>query len=126
MRVPAIGVILAGLLSCGRAPAPDSGLLPYRDPGLSIDRRVDDLLARMTAEEKFRQLFMAPGGLDQVAESCKDGIFGLQIRSEQEPEASGTDPVIPRRRPVRAPPETLFESFHRVTARSADAIGPKS
>jgi hypothetical protein len=54
----------AGLVACGRGPASDPGRLPYRDPALTIDRRVDDLVARMTAEEKFRQLFMVPGDLD--------------------------------------------------------------
>ena len=88
-------VILVGVAGCGRGPAGDSGLLPYRDPGLTIDRRVDDLLARMTAEEKFRQLFMAPGGLDLVVESCGDGIFGLQIRSGEEPKTSGTAGEVP-------------------------------
>ncbi|HUB62247.1 MAG TPA: glycoside hydrolase family 3 N-terminal domain-containing protein [Puia sp.] len=31
---------------------------PYKDPHLSIDRRVEDLLSRMTVEEKIRQLDM--------------------------------------------------------------------
>ncbi|HMA54701.1 MAG TPA: glycoside hydrolase family 3 N-terminal domain-containing protein, partial [Acidobacteriota bacterium] len=83
-------VICAGLASCGRGPAGDSSLLPYRDPGLPIERRVDDLLSRMTAREKFGQLFMAPGDIDQATESCKDGIFGLQIRSGRGPETAGT------------------------------------
>lgn len=71
----------AGLVACGRGPAPDGGRLPYRDPGLSIDRRVDDLLARMTPEEKFGQLFMAPGDLDHGSEGLANGIFGLQVRT---------------------------------------------
>jgi beta-glucosidase len=31
---------------------------PYKDPHLGVDRRVEDLLARMTVEEKIRQLDM--------------------------------------------------------------------
>ena len=41
--------------------------LPYRDAGLPVDRRVQDLLGRMTLEEKFWQLFMIPGDLDDPA-----------------------------------------------------------
>ena len=37
---------------------------PYRDATLPIEARVRDLLARMTLEEKFWQLFMIPGSLD--------------------------------------------------------------
>ena len=81
VRILSIAIVCAGLLSCGRGPAPDSGFLPYRDPGLTIDRRVDDLLARMTSEEKFRQLFMAPGDLDRGTDGLTDGIFGLQVRT---------------------------------------------
>jgi len=75
-------VALAGLAACGRGPTPDERDRPaFRDPGLSIDRRVDDLVARMTPEEKFRQLFMVPGDLDAGTDVWKDGIFGLQVRS---------------------------------------------
>jgi len=75
-------VALAGFAGCGRGPTADERDRPaYRDPGLSIDRRVDDLVARMTPEEKFRQLFMVPGDLDAGTEVWRDGIFGLQVRS---------------------------------------------
>ncbi len=78
-RILPIAAACAVLASCGRSSSPDSGILPYRDPGLTVDRRVDDLLARMTAEEKFRQLFMAPGDLDRGTDGLADGIFGLQV-----------------------------------------------
>jgi len=36
-----------------------SGVIaPYRDPHLPIEKRIDDLLGRMTTEEKIRQLDM--------------------------------------------------------------------
>jgi beta-glucosidase len=69
----------AVLASCGRGPSSGPGPLPYRDAGLTIERRVDDLLARMTAEEKFRQLFMIPSDLDAGTDEYANGIFGLQV-----------------------------------------------
>ncbi len=79
----ALGFLLAGLIAaCGRGAAPEQAGLPYRDPRLSIERRVEDLLGRMTAAEKFRQLFMVAGDLDDGTEAYKDGIFGLQVRGD--------------------------------------------
>lgn len=52
----------------------------YKDAKASIDDRVKDLLARMTPEEKFWQLFMIPGDLDGVDKKrYQNGIFGLQV-----------------------------------------------
>ena len=39
---------------------------PYRDPGLSIDARLDDLLARMTLAEKVGQMLQLDGRTDAV------------------------------------------------------------
>src|ERR1700694_5727811 len=55
--------------------------LPYRDVRLPIESRVRDLLGRMTLDEKFWQLFMIPGDLDNPANDFSKGIFGLQIGS---------------------------------------------
>lgn len=55
--------------------------LPYRNPALPIDRRVHDLLSRMTRDEKFWQLFMIPGGREDSTADYSHGIFGLQNRS---------------------------------------------
>jgi beta-glucosidase len=52
---------------------------PYKDSGLPIDTRVGDLLSRMTPDEKFWQLFMLAGGLDNGVERYTDGAFGFQI-----------------------------------------------
>ncbi|MBN1213337.1 MAG: glycoside hydrolase family 3 C-terminal domain-containing protein [candidate division Zixibacteria bacterium] len=54
---------------------------PYKDASLSIESRVEDLLSRMTPEEKFWQLFMLAGSLDGGVERYKDGAFGFQIRA---------------------------------------------
>ncbi|MEX2284194.1 MAG: glycoside hydrolase family 3 C-terminal domain-containing protein [Gemmatimonadota bacterium] len=56
------------------------GIPPYRDARLPVDTRVRDLLARMTVQEKFWQLFMIPGSLDDSTHIYSNGVFGLQIR----------------------------------------------
>ena len=54
--------------------------VPERVPSaVSPEQRVQELLARMTLEEKFWQLFMIPGDLDNPANDYSKGIFGLQI-----------------------------------------------
>jgi len=52
--------------------------IPYKNSKLSVDERVEDLLQRMTLKEKFWQVFMIPGDLDEGKEKYKDGIFGFQ------------------------------------------------
>ncbi|MFC5871793.1 beta-glucosidase [Chryseobacterium arachidis] len=52
----------------------------YKDPKQPIEARVQDLLRRMTPEEKFWQCFMTPGDLDNVPKGqYSHGIFGLQV-----------------------------------------------
>lgn len=53
---------------------------PYRDAALSADARARDLLGRMTLQEKFWQLYMSPGSLDDSTHDYSHGSFGLQIR----------------------------------------------
>jgi beta-glucosidase len=77
--------VIAGLavtlsLAIQSAGAQGPATLPYRDPRLATDARVRDLLARMTPEEKFWQLFMIPGDLDDPRNDYSHGIFGLQVR----------------------------------------------
>jgi beta-glucosidase len=81
---------MLGLLSVSCA-APDATPL-YRDASASIDARVHDLLRRMTPEEKFWQLFMVAGDLEQGAERYSHGVFGLQARPFPE-EMDSTDPA---------------------------------
>jgi len=52
---------------------------PYKNPNLEVDERVNDLLQRMTPEEKFWQLFMIPGDLGDDKEKFHHGIFGFQV-----------------------------------------------
>ena len=52
----------------------------YRDSTKSVETRVRDLLGRMTPDEKFWQLFMIPGDLDDSTHDYRHGVFGLQVR----------------------------------------------
>lgn len=52
---------------------------PYRDPSRPVAERVRDLLGRMSIEDKFWQLFMIPGDLDDPSNDYSHGVFGLQI-----------------------------------------------
>jgi len=63
------------LAACGT----DGGPI-YRDPSRPIDARLNDLLGRMTLEEKFWQLFMVAGESEQSPEQYPHGAFGLQVR----------------------------------------------
>jgi len=59
-----------------RAQAPTA---PYQNAALPVEARVRDLLGRMTLDEKFWQLFMIPGSLDDPSHDYSRGAFGLQI-----------------------------------------------
>lgn len=54
----------------------------YKNPDATIEERVDDLLGRMTMEEKFWQLFMIPGDISEGKEKYKHGIFGFQVATK--------------------------------------------
>jgi len=80
MRRPYAALVLVGLLVHAHpARAQGHDAAPYRDPSLPIDARVRDLIGRMTLEEKFWQLFMVPGDLDDTSNDYSNGAFGLQI-----------------------------------------------
>lgn len=73
----AMVVLSVLLLSCQK-----EDQLDYKNPDLSIEERVDDLLPRMTLEEKFWQLFMIPGDLSDGKDRYKHGIFGFQVATK--------------------------------------------
>ena len=57
---------------------------PYQDAALPVEERVQDLLGRMTPEEKFWQLFMIPGDFEEGdlrdgRGRYRHGIFGFQL-----------------------------------------------
>lgn len=62
---------------------------PYRDASLPVEERVGDLIARMTPREKFWQLFMLAGGLDQGVDRYEHGAFGFQLQTA----CDGSDPI---------------------------------
>lgn len=82
-RVRLLALLSAALVATPAHPS-ESGAAPlYKNARAPVDARVADLLARMTPEEKFWQLFMVPG---DVTSSNRDpflhGIFGLQVGAE--------------------------------------------
>ena len=83
----------------------------YRNPAVPVDVRVRDLLGRMTLEEKFWQVFMIPGDLDDSAHDYSHGIFGLQVS--------------PKRAalPPRAPAAALLEHTTRPTRAARPGTG---
>ncbi len=52
----------------------------YRNAALSPDARAADLLARMTTEEKFWQLFAIPDDTTLDLRALEHGVYGLQVR----------------------------------------------
>lgn len=54
----------------------------YKNPNYTVDERVEDLIQRMTLEEKFWQLFMIPGDLSDGKEKNQHGIFGFQVSAK--------------------------------------------
>ena len=62
-----VALCLAGAGSYAAAPA-----LPYKDPQTPIERRVDDLLARMTLEEKLTQITAIWSQKPQIFDSKGD------------------------------------------------------
>jgi beta-glucosidase len=61
------------------APLAGRGTPIYKDAAAQVGDRVQDLISRMTLEEKFWQLFMIPGDLDDPSHDYSHGVFGLQI-----------------------------------------------
>ncbi len=62
----------------------------YKDKSLPTQKRVQDLLHRMTPEEKFWQLFMIPGDLEKAdSNKYKQGLFGFQISAVAKGDAGG-------------------------------------
>ncbi len=77
IRCQCLAVTTAALLTGVAVPV--QAQFPYKDASRPIAERVQDLVGRMTLEEKFWQLFMLPGDLDDPANDFSHGMFGLQV-----------------------------------------------
>ncbi|MBT4969281.1 MAG: glycoside hydrolase family 3 protein, partial [Bacteroidetes bacterium] len=77
-----IAVILLIVFSCKQ-----EDKLNYKNANIPIEERVNDLLSRMTIEEKFGQVFMVPCDLSDGKEKYKDGIFGFQMNTASQSES---------------------------------------
>lgn len=75
-------LIILSVISLLAASCSKKDQVAYKNPALPIEKRVEDLLARMTLEEKFWQLFMIPGDLSDGKEKYKHGIFGFQVATK--------------------------------------------
>ncbi len=79
-RITTRVLVALALFAVPRTAVPQAGApFPYRDPRRPVEARVRDLLSRMSLEEKFWQLFMVPGDLDDPSHDWSHGVFGLQI-----------------------------------------------
>ncbi|HHS14126.1 MAG TPA: beta-glucosidase [bacterium] len=79
---PFIRIVWTGLVLSASLPAAWGQL--YKDSHRPVEERVEDLLSRMTLEEKFRQLFMNPEDIEADFDRYRTGIFGLQFHSAGE------------------------------------------
>lgn len=62
----------------------------YKDKSQPIENRVHDLINRMTSEEKFWQLFMIPGDLDNAdTTQYRYGLFGFQVSTVAKGDTGG-------------------------------------
>jgi beta-glucosidase len=83
---------------------------PYKNPALPVETRVQDLLARMTPEEKFWQLFMIPGDLGEDREKFKTGIFGFQVSAAGQSEHAAGQML------AYAPGNSAMEAAEKINA----------
>ena len=76
LKIPFFAVIVWLLISCGRNEPP-----AYLDAGLPVERRVDDLLRRMTLEEKIGQMCQYVG-IRHIIETERQHNSGLSANED--------------------------------------------
>lgn len=77
-----LAILLLALISFNFLSCNTKDKLKYKDSTVPTEERVEDLLSRMTLEEKFWQLFMIPGDMSDGKERYKNGIFGFQVATK--------------------------------------------
>lgn len=88
MRKPLISAVSAAVLSCGlgsgltSSQSQAASSFPYQNAALPVDARVDDLLSRMTLEEKLAQLQTLWHQRRAMETSAELGDGGLQFIAE--------------------------------------------
>ncbi len=88
IRKAAVFLFFISVANCLTVRAQTSPL--YKNKNLPVDMRVKDLLQQMTPEEKFWQLFMIPGDLDNAdTTQYKNGLFGFQVSAGNRGDAGG-------------------------------------
>ncbi len=73
----AAGLAAALVLSAAAGQSPQKAPLPYQDKNLSIEARVQDLLGRMTLEEKAAQVRCSMKDVETAGVLTPDGLGGL-------------------------------------------------
>src|SRR6266850_6896203 len=78
MMLILVACLLFGLTQTGAVAGPE---LPYKDPSLPIEKRVDDLVSRMTLEEKVSQMMNAAPAIKRLDipeyEWWNEGLHGV-------------------------------------------------
>jgi len=65
-----------------RGMPPHSEMLPYQDPSLPTNQRIDDLMSRMTLSEKIGQLNMPSGYFSELGNNVEEKIYGSKRFTE--------------------------------------------
>lgn len=65
-------------IRCATAQSPTSSIPPYLDPTRGINVRVDDLMSRMTLEEKVGQLNLPCGYVDELGKTIPEKIVAAR------------------------------------------------
>jgi beta-glucosidase len=75
-----VSIAAVALLGASQRPKETPGVAPYRNPSAPLELRVQDLLHRMTLEEKVRQLDMYAGAKEIMNEHADDTHAGASAR----------------------------------------------